>query len=70
MKDDDSERPKYGFIAQEVEKIFPELIYYTQNENIKTQLNIDYVSIIPLIIDAIKIQNNKINNIYQKGIDK
>ena len=62
MINDESERQKYGFIAQEVEKIFPELIYYTENDKIKKQLNIDYISIIPLIIEALKIQNNMIND--------
>ena len=59
---DENKRLKYGFIAQEVEKIFPELIYYSDTEDIKNQLSIDYISFIPLIIEVLKIQNEIINN--------
>ena len=67
IKDDESERLKYGFIAQEVEKIFPELIHYSENKEFKDQLNIDYISIIPLIIDALKIQNEMIKELLIKA---
>lgn len=63
LKHDKDKKKKYGFIAQEVEKIFPELISRFDTKNIENQLHIDYVSMIPLIVEALQIQNNMINEI-------
>lgn len=43
-------RKHFGFIAQEVKEIFPELVY----EDDEGYLGIDYVSFIPLLIEEIK----------------
>jgi hypothetical protein len=48
----------YGFIAQDVEKIYPNLVYTDNKTGIKM---INYDSFIPLIIEALKEQN-KIND--------
>ena len=53
-------RIHYGFIAQEVHEIFPELVY----EDDEGILGIDYVSLIPLLIEELKHQNETI--IYLK----
>ena len=50
-----------GLLAQEVEKIFPDLVY-TDDKGVK---GIAYVEIIPLLIEAIKeqqIQNEELRN--------
>lgn len=52
-------RIHYGFIAQEVQEIFPELVY----EDDEGILGIDYVSFIPLLIDELKQQNETIENL-------
>ena len=39
---------RYGFLAQEVKKIFPELV--TEDEN--GYLSVDYIGFIPLLVDA------------------
>jgi len=57
-KDDKTQRKHLGFIAQDVEKIYPELVTNGQN-NIKS---INYVEFIPLLV--LKIQNQ------QKEIDE
>jgi len=43
-------RTQNGFIAQELESIFPNLAY-TDNEG---YMSIDYISLIPIVIDAVK----------------
>ena len=45
-----SDRRSFGFIAQEVREIFPELVY----EDSEGMLSIDYNGFIPLLVDAYK----------------
>jgi len=47
----------YGFIAQDVQKIIPEVVMEDENNGL---LAIDYVKIIPVLVEAIKEQNIKI----------
>ncbi|MDN5213568.1 tail fiber domain-containing protein [Fulvivirgaceae bacterium BMA12] len=49
---------KIGLIAQEVKKVFPELVH----EDAKGFLSVDYISLIPVIIEALKEQNQTIAN--------
>lgn len=57
---------KYGFIAQELKEIFPELV----DQDNEGYLNIDYIGLIPVLVEAIKelqekvetIENNCCNN--------
>lgn len=42
--------PQYGFIAQEVKEIIPDLVYQDSDG----LLSIDYIGFIPLLVDAIK----------------
>jgi hypothetical protein len=55
-----------GLIAQEVEKIIPELVRVTPDGT----LAVEYYSIIGLLIEAMKEQNNMINNYYQNPANK
>lgn len=52
-------RKKVGFIAQEVEKVFPAAVY-TTTEGTKA---IAYSEIIPLLVEAIKEQQNEIDEL-------
>ncbi|MFA5300743.1 MAG: tail fiber domain-containing protein [Lutibacter sp.] len=52
----------YGFIAQEVKEIFPELVY----EDDEGMFGIDYVSFIPLLIEELKQQNKTIENLKEE----
>lgn len=45
-----SDRVQYGFVAQEVQKIFPELVV----EDADGYLSIDYIGFIPILVDAYK----------------
>ncbi len=55
-------RIHYGFIAQEVREIYPELVY----EDEEGMLGIDYVAFIPLLIEKIKDQNNAIASLERE----
>ena len=46
----------YGFIAQDMRKIFPELV----DEDENGELSINYVGIIPLLVEALKEQQQQI----------
>ncbi len=59
-------RRHIGFIAQDVQKIFPDLVYTDKNGI----LSIDYISIIPLLLEALKQQQAQINNLTQQVNNK
>ena len=51
----------YGVVAQEVEEILPEII----DENQDGYKKVDYIKLIPLLIESIKEQQNQINDLKQ-----
>lgn len=53
------DRIHYGFIAQEVQKVFPELVY----EDTEGMLGVDYVAFIPLLLAELKEQNEAIEKL-------
>jgi hypothetical protein len=53
---------KMGFIAQEVQKIFPDLV----KEDDLGYLAIDYIGLVPVIVEAIKAQNTKIEELESR----
>lgn len=50
------QKKHYGLIAQEVQKLYPDLVY----EDGDGYLSIDYIGIIPLLIQSVKELNTKI----------
>jgi len=58
-----SDKKQLGLIAQEVEKIFPELVG-TDGDGFKT---VNYQSLIPVLIEAIKQQQSMITELKQKN---
>lgn len=46
----------FGFIAQDFQKIYPDLVY----EDSLGYLSIDYISVIPLLVEALKVQQSQI----------
>lgn len=50
------ERIHYGFIAQEIKEIFPELVVQDEDDI----LSIDYIGFIPLLVDAYKKLHEKV----------
>ena len=54
-----SEEDYIGFIAQDIQKIIPEVVHQTP----KGDLGIDYTAIIPVIVEAMKEQQVQIENL-------
>ena len=55
-----------GLIAQEVEKVMPSAVYEINDKGYK---GVDYARLVPLLIEALKEQNKKMEN-QQKQIDE
>lgn len=53
------QKPKYGLLAQEVQKVYPDLVYEDQEGT----LGIDYTGLIPVLISAIQEQQRKIDEL-------
>lgn len=53
---------EYGFKATEVQKFFPDLVYCDELQT-KGYLTVDYVKMIPLLIEVIKNQNERIQDL-------
>jgi len=52
-------RTRYGFIAQDVQKLFPDLVV----EDEKGILGVDYVGLIPCLVEALKTQQAQIDEL-------
>jgi hypothetical protein len=64
----DSGRKSFGVIAQELEKILPDLVETNADSGMKS---VSYVQLIALLIDAVTAQQEEINMIKNRlGIDK
>lgn len=59
-KNDSKQKKHFGLIAQEVEKIFPELV---ENNNVSGYKSVNYQELIPIIIAKMKIIQNEIDEI-------
>jgi hypothetical protein len=53
MRADKEQKVKIGLLAQEVQKVFPELV----NEDKNGMLSLNYQGLIPILIKALKDQN-------------
>ncbi|MBA4322136.1 MAG: hypothetical protein C0408_04900 [Odoribacter sp.] len=58
-------KAKYGVIAQELQKLYPDLVYQDGEGN----LGVDYTGLIPIMIKAMQAQQKKIEELEAK-IDK
>ena len=56
MKKDDNKKQKIGVLAQDIEKVFPELV--SESNGIKS---VNYQGLVPVLINALKEQDNKMN---------
>lgn len=56
-------KTQYGFIAQEVEKVFPDLVG-TDSNGFKT---VNYISVIPVLTEAIKTQQEEIESLKSEN---
>jgi hypothetical protein len=53
-------KDKLGFIAQDLQKIVPEAVYYNEDED---QYYIEYDALIPVIVEAMKAQQTQIEQL-------
>ncbi len=51
-----------GFLAQEVESVFPELVHTDAETDVKS---VDYIRLIPYLVDALKMQQAEIEALKQ-----
>lgn len=56
-------RDNFGFIAQELKEVFPELV--TEDET--GYFSIDYISLIPVLVEAMKELQSEMNALKDKG---
>ncbi|MDC3132771.1 tail fiber domain-containing protein [Flavobacteriaceae bacterium] len=59
MKNDAEQKQKIGLLAQEVQKVFPELVSEDKNR----MLAVNYQALVPVLINAIKEQENNYNEL-------
>lgn len=62
-KDDKDGQLQVGFIAQEVEKVFPELVETVDSSNVKLM---SYIGMIPYLLEAIKAQQTQIEDLKEQ----
>lgn len=55
-------KAKYGVIAQDLQKIYPDLVYQDNKGN----LTVDYTGLIPIMIKALQAQQKKIETLESK----
>ena len=71
MKKDANHKKKIGLLAQDIEKVFPELV--TETNDIKS---VNYQGLVPVLINAMKEQDDKITkqqqeiDTYKKELDE
>ena len=63
MKSDEKEN-KIGLLAQEILKVFPELVKEGNDKN--GTMSVNYQGLIPVLINAIKEQQNQIDELMVK----
>ena len=62
-KKDKNNKKQYGFIAQQIQEIIPELVNTDENNG----LSVNYIGVIPILVEAIKEQQKLINKIINKN---
>lgn len=66
FKDDPKNDIHYGFIAQELENEYPELIQNKPDANYYNVKAINYLEIIPLLVNKIQMMQKEINELKEK----
>jgi hypothetical protein len=58
---------KIGFVAQEIIEVFPGLVFH---DPVSDEYSVDYVSIIPVLVEAIKEQQAQIEELRKLILTK
>jgi Chaperone of endosialidase len=70
---DRDQRQQIGLIAQEVQKLYPQLVTEIKKENGETSLGVNYIGLIPVMVESIKEQQKQIDELkllLQKLLNK
>jgi hypothetical protein len=65
FKDDSARNIHYGFIAQEFEKEYPELVCTKPDKNLNNIKAINYLEIIPLLVSKIQLMQKEIDELKE-----
>ena len=60
----DTGRKDYGFIAEEVGKVLPDIVEFSQDSEYANSM--DYIRIISFLVEGVKVQDKKITNLEKK----
>lgn len=60
------DRQRYGFIAQEVQNILPELVYKTNDSDF---LSVNYIEIIPFLVSRVQSQDEEIKLLKAENME-
>jgi len=66
FKNDLSNNIHYGFIAQDLENDYPELVQNNPNKMYNNLKSINYLEIIPLLVHKIQLMQKEINELKEK----
>lgn len=67
FKSDTSNSKHFGVLAQDVEKVFPDLV---ENNNISGYKTVNYQELIPIMLAKMKVMQNEIDELKQNVIYK
>jgi hypothetical protein len=59
----ENDKKSYGLIAQEIEKVLPDLVSKNDDTNLKS---VSYVQLIPFLLEAIKELKNEVDILKNK----
>jgi hypothetical protein len=62
MKDDTSERQRYGLIAQEVEEVLPSLVHEVEEGH----KSVNYIDIIGILVESVKELSARVKELESK----
>ena len=62
FKLDKTSKKHYGFIAQDLEKIFPDLV----SDNIRDYKTVNYLELIPIMLSKMKQMQEEIDSLKEK----
>jgi len=60
----DTDKQDYGFIAEDVNRILPEIVEWDEESDHATSM--DYMRIISFLVEAVKYQHNKLNELAER----
>ena len=60
----DTDKQDYGFIAEDVNRILPEIVEWDEENDHATSM--DYMRIISFLVEAVKFQHHKLNELEER----